>query len=60
MIDEEVGIQIMVPRALKRELQKEALARDETMRTFVLKALRQRGLRVPSALLKDRRKTRCK
>ena len=54
---DEVTVQIKVPRSLKRELQKEAFNRDETMRTFILKALRDKGLRVSSALLRDRRKT---
>lgn len=58
MADAEVAIQIRVPRSLKRRLQKEALDRDETMRTFILKALRKEGLQVPQALLEDRRKTR--
>ena len=58
MTDEEVTVQIKVPRSLKRQLQKRALNRDETMRTFILKALRKEGLCVPTALLADRRKTR--
>jgi hypothetical protein len=60
MTDDEVTVQIKVPPDLKRELQKKAFARDETMKTFILRALRKAGLRVPQALLEDKRKNRGK
>ncbi len=52
----EETVQFTVSTKLKRALKKKALARDETMRTFILKALCNAGLNVPDDELGDRRK----
>lgn len=53
---EEETIQFTVSAKVKRALKKKALERDETMRTFILKALRDAGLNVPEHELADRRR----
>ena len=53
---EEETIQFMVSAKVKRALKKKAFDRDETMRTFILKALRDAGLSVPEDELTDRRR----
>ena len=58
MTDDEVALQIKVPKTLKRAIQKAAFEDDETMKTFILQALRDRGLKVPSVLLGDGRTRR--
>lgn len=52
----EETVQIKVSPELKKEIRRLALERDETVRTFVLKALRDRGVTVSDGELVDRRK----
>jgi hypothetical protein len=49
-------VQIKVSPALKKEIRRNALECDETLRTFILKALRRRGVTISDAELIDRRK----
>jgi hypothetical protein len=49
-------LQIKIPPILKKEIRRIALECDETVRTFVLKALRGRGVTIPDDELLDRRK----
>jgi hypothetical protein len=49
-------VQIKVSPALKKEIRRSALECDETLRTFILKALRRRGVAISDAELVDRRK----
>ncbi len=53
--DEET-VQLKVSAELKKEIRRNALECDETIRTFVLKALRGRGVTVSDDELRDRRK----
>lgn len=52
----EKTVQIKVSPELKKELHRTALERDETVRTFILKALQQRGIAIDEHDLCDRRK----
>ena len=53
--DEQI-IQIVVPAKLKKAIKRRALEREETVRTLVLKALRDSGLHVDETELRDRRR----
>jgi uncharacterized protein (DUF1778 family) len=52
----EKTVQIKVSPELKKAIHRTALEQDETIRTFILKALRQRGVAVSDGDLVDRRK----
>lgn len=52
----EETVQIKVSPELKKEIRRSALERDETVRTFILRALRDRGVTVSDEQLVDRRK----
>lgn len=52
----EMTIQFKVAPALKKEIYRSALERDETVRVFILKALKGRGIAVSDTDLVDRRK----
>lgn len=52
----EKTVQIKVSPELKKAIHRTALERDETVRTFILKALQQRGIAVSEGDLVDRRK----
>jgi hypothetical protein len=49
-------IQIKVSPKLKKEIRRSALESDETLRTFILKALQNRGVTISDEELIDRRK----
>lgn len=49
-------LQIKVSPVLKKEIRRSALECDETVRTFILKALQTRGVSVSDEELQDRRK----
>jgi hypothetical protein len=49
-------LQIKVSPELKKAVRRGALECDETVRTFILKALRGRGVPIPDEELVDRRK----
>lgn len=49
-------LQIKVSPELKKAIRRSALECDETVRTFILKALRTRGVPVPDEELVDHRK----
>lgn len=49
-------LQIKVSPELKKAVRRGALESDETVRTFILKALQGRGVPVPDEELVDRRK----
>lgn len=49
-------LQINVSAALKKEIRRCALESDENLRTFVLKALRSRGVTISKDEFVDRRK----
>jgi len=53
---DEKTVQIKVSPELKKAIHRTALEQDETVRTFILKALRQRGIAVSDGDLVDRRK----
>ncbi|MDJ0278540.1 hypothetical protein QLH51_17220 [Sphingomonas sp. 2R-10] len=53
---DEKTVQIKVSPELKKEIYRSALERDETVRTFILKALKGRGIAVSDRDLVDRRK----
>jgi uncharacterized protein (DUF1778 family) len=53
---DEKTVQIRVSAELKKAIHRSALERDETVRTFILKALKQRGIAVEDSDLVDRRK----
>lgn len=55
-VPDEKAVQIKVSPELKKAIHRTALERDETVRTFILKALQQRGIAVPDEDLVDRRK----
>jgi uncharacterized protein (DUF1778 family) len=50
-------VQIKVSAKTKKEIRRVALERDETLRTFVLRALRDRGVAVSDEEVGDRRKS---
>jgi hypothetical protein len=52
----ECPIQFKVTAELKKEIHRSALEQDETVRTFILKALKGRGISVSDDDLVDRRK----
>lgn len=52
----EKTVQIKVSAELKKAIHRTALERDETVRTFILKALKQRGIAIADGDLVDRRK----
>lgn len=59
MIDKpqhEETVQIKVSPELKKSIRRNALERDETIRTFILKALKNRGVTISDSELVDRRK----
>jgi hypothetical protein len=49
-------VQIKVSAETKKEIRRVALERDETLRTFVLRALKDRGVRVSDEEVGDRRR----
>jgi hypothetical protein len=51
----QVPIQIMVPQSVRRQVAVVSAQRGESIRTFVLRALREIGITVPDSLLVDRR-----
>ena len=53
---DEKTIQIKVSPELKKAIHRTALERDETIGTFILKALQQRGIAVSDGDLVDRRR----
>lgn len=52
----EETVQIKVSAETKKEIRRIALERDETVRTFILRALKERGVTVADAEIGDRRK----
>jgi hypothetical protein len=52
----EKTIQIKVSAPLKKRIRRRALERDETLRTFILRALREQKVAIAEAELSDRRK----
>ena len=52
----EMTVQFKVSPALKKEIHRSALERDETVRAFILKALKNQGIAVSDGDLVDRRK----
>ena len=52
----EMTVQFKVSPALKKEICRSALEHDETVRAFILKALKDRGIAVSDNDLIDRRK----
>lgn len=52
----EMTVQFKVSPELKKEIHRSALERDETVRSFILKALKDRGITVSDDDLVDRRK----
>ena len=55
-VPDEKTVQFKVSPELKKEIHRTALERDETVRTFILKALKQRGIAIADGDLVDRRK----
>lgn len=53
----EETVQIRVSAQLKKEIRRNALESNETVRTLILKALKARGIAVAENDLVDRRKT---
>ena len=53
---QEETVQIKVSPELKKEISRSALECDETVRTFILRALKDRGVSVSDDELVDRRK----
>lgn len=52
----EKTVQFKVSPALKKEIRRSALERDETVRAFILKALKGQGVAISDDDLVDRRK----
>ena len=52
----EMTVQFKVSPELKKEIHRSALERDETVRAFILKALKDQGIGVSDCDLVDRRK----
>ncbi|MGB3469301.1 MAG: hypothetical protein WBA51_00590 [Erythrobacter sp.] len=52
----EMTVQFKVSPALKKEIRRSALERDETVRAFIVKALKDQGIAVSDNNLVDRRK----
>jgi hypothetical protein len=55
-LSQEKAVQIKVSAKLKKEIRRSALESDETLRTFILKALKARGVAISDDELSDRRK----
>ena len=55
-VPDEKTVQIKVSPELKKAIHRSAFEQDETVRTFILKALQQRGITVSDGDLVDRRK----
>lgn len=55
--DPDETVQIKVSAKTKKEIRRVALERDETLRTFVLRALKDRGVAVSDEEVGDRRKS---
>lgn len=55
-VPSEKAVQFKVSPELKKAIHRTALEQDETVRTFILKALQQRGIAVSDRDLVDRRK----
>ena len=53
--DREVPLQITIPRRVRRQLDRLAFEREETMRALILRAVRSLGIEVRDEELKDRR-----
>ena len=53
---QEETVQIKVSHVLKKEIRRNAFECDETVRTFILKALKDRGITISDKELVDRRK----
>jgi hypothetical protein len=53
---QEETVQIKVSSKLKKDIRRSALECDETVRTFILKALQGRGVSVSDSEIRDRRK----
>jgi hypothetical protein len=51
----QVPIQVMVPESVRRQVAVMSAQRGESIRTFVLRALREIGISIPDSLLVDRR-----
>lgn len=54
---EESAIQIKVSPALKKEITRSAFERNETVRAFILRALKAQGISVSDSELIDRRRS---
>ena len=54
----EETVQIKVPRSVKRQLVMLAAEREETLRTVILRALSDFGLKIDAGQILDRRKSR--
>ena len=54
-LDREVPLQITIPRRVRRQLDRLAFEREETLRTVILRAVRSVGVEVRDDDLKDRR-----
>ena len=52
----EETVQIRVSAETKKEIRRNALERDETVRTFILRALQARGVILSESEIGDRRK----
>lgn len=51
----EVPLQVIIPRRIRRELDRLAFEREETLRAVILRAVRSLGIEVSDEELKDRR-----
>lgn len=58
--NKEEALQITVPADVKKQVQTKALERDQTMRTFILIALRDHGIKIDDDDLQDRRRHQTK
>jgi len=56
MTDRDVPLQVEIPDSVRRSLRLRAAADGDTMRTCVLKALRDYGIKVKESDLTDRRR----
>jgi hypothetical protein len=53
--DREVALQITIPRRVRRQLDRLAFEREETLRAVILRAVRGLGVEVDDDELKDKR-----
>jgi hypothetical protein len=53
--DREVTLQITIPRRVRRQLDRLAFEREETLRAVILRAVRSLGVEVDDDELKDKR-----